>query len=87
MMSPACHREPVEELYVSHSRDLSYLAVLEALECGEHILRCWALLPLHGTLVTVLFQDTGAHVKGLFLKRDSDVQERWCEGCVGPFSF
>jgi len=52
--------------------------------CGECVLHCWDFRPPHGALVTVFFRDTGAHVKGLFSKGDSDVhvQERWCEGCV-----
>jgi len=35
VVSPACHREPVAELYVSHSKDLNYLTVLEALDVGS----------------------------------------------------
>lgn len=57
MVSPACHREPVVELFVSHSKDPNYLTILEALQCDEHILRCWDILPPHGALVTVFFQD------------------------------
>lgn len=59
MVSPACHREPVVELYVPHSKDLNYLTVLEALQCDEHILRHWDILSPHGALVTVFFQDRG----------------------------